>query len=483
MTKNSNAFFLGIDQGTQSSRAIIFDHTGEIVSAAQAEVSISKISPVEIEQNGVEILCSITSCLLKLFRDVNPERIKAAGLATQRSSIIAWESYNEAPLSPILSWRDRRATDFVDSLRSYEKLIQGKTGLRLSPYYGASKIRWLLRNNAAVQNALKEKNLNVGPLASYLIFSLCGNHPYLVDHANALRTQLLNLQILDWDKELFELFELPFGLLPKPVPTNFYYGELNNTAIPLKSVNGDQTAAMYSLGQMGKGEVLVNLGTGGFVLCPVDENTETPYGMLGGLSASNNRTSTKLLEGTVNGCGSALNWYREILGNRDQFDIDNCLRHFKGEIVFSNGIGGLGSPYWKNIQPEFFRTKDLQKIDNPDPSQAVAAIIESILFLVQINTNQISKVIDIKAIRLSGGLANNQRICQLLADLSTLEVTCPDITEATARGAAWLASGFEEPWTTGQKTQYYTPAKNNSLQARFDQFRKVYLSRSLTVTK
>ena len=472
MTKDSHSFVLGIDQGTQSSRAIIFDYNGEVISTAQTAVSISNISAVEIEQDGVEILRSITSCLQELFRVVNPDRIKAAGLATQRSSIIAWDRHTAEPLSPILSWRDRRATDFVQSLRSYEKIIQDKTGLRLTPYYGASKIRWLLRNNAAVQNALKEERLNAGPLASYLIFSLCVKNPYLIDQANALRTQLFNLQTLDWDSELFELFEIPFGLLPKPVPTNYYYGDLHNTAIPLMAVNGDQTAAMYSLGSMGKGEVLVNLGTGGFVLCPVDADTATPYGMLGGLSASNNKTHTKLIEGTVNGCGSALNWYRETLGKTDQFDIDNCLQNFKGEIVFSNGISGLGSPYWKNIQPDFFSARDLEKIENPNPSQAVAAIIESILFLVQININQIKKVIDIKSVRVSGGLANNQSICQLLAELSMLEVIRPDITEATARGAAWLAGGLDAPWPCGPKSRYYTPKNNKSLQARFNQFQK-----------
>lgn len=471
MKNISHGLFMGIDQGTQSSRAIVFDHNGQVIAKAQTAISIKNISAVEVEQDGVEVMHSITSCLSKIFSQINPGSIKAAGLATQRSSVIAWNNDTGEPLSPILSWRDRRAADFVNALRPHEKLIQNKTGLRLTAYYGASKIRWLLRNNHAVKNALDQQKLNIGPLASFLVFSLCENNPYLLDHANALRTQLLNLRTLDWDDELFKLFEIPSRLLPKPAPTNFYYEDLLNTAIPLMSVNGDQTAAMYSLGQMEKGKILVNLGTGGFVLCPVDTNTSIPDGMLGGLSMSIDKTHIKIIEGTVNGCGSALNWYREIIGEKNQFNIDACIRSFKGEIIFLNGINGLGSPYWKEMQPAFLTASvHNNTITNPEPSQAISAIVESILFLIQININQIKKVIDIKSIRLTGGLANNKTVCQLLANLSGIKVTRPDITEATARGAAWLASGFKNPWPAGPKTQHYIPESDETLQSRFHHF-------------
>lgn len=478
MKKDSHKFFLGIDQGTQSSRAIVFDNDGKIVSKAQTAVSIRNTSPIEIEQDGVEILNSITSCLQKVFNEINPDNINTTGLATQRSSVIAWDNHTGNPLSPVLSWRDRRATDFIKSLQPYKNLIQKKTGLRLTAYYGASKIRWLLNNNNAVKNAHDKQILNIGPLASYLIFSLCKMNPYLVDHANALRTQLLNLEALDWDNELLNIFELPQRILPQTVPTRFYYGELDKTNIPLYSVNGDQTAAMYSLGEMRKNEALVNLGTGGFVLYPVEANTIIPDGMLGGISASKNNTCERLVEGTINGCGSALNWYREKISKKDFFNINECVQNFKGEIIFTNGINGLGSPYWKDVTPSFINLKEHKTIPDPPLYQAVSAIIESIVFLVQININQINKTSNIKSIRLTGGLANNKAVCQLLADLSGLEVMRPDITEATARGSAWLASGLREPWSAGSKTQYYAPKPNLLLQSRFQQFHQ-FLTDSL----
>lgn len=478
MRKFSHAFFLGIDQGTQSSRAIVFDCNGKIITKAQTTVSIKNLSPIKVEQNGIEILHSITSCLQQIFNEINPDNIKAAGLATQRSSVIAWNNRTGNALSPLLSWRDRRTTDFIKSLRPYEKLIQGKTGLRLTAYYGASKIRWLLRNNNAVKDALDKQTLHIGPLASYLIFSLCKKNPYLVDHANALRTQLLNLETLNWDDELFNIFELPRRILPRTVPTHFYYGDLDKTNIPLRSVNGDQTTVMYSLGETKNNEALVNLGTGGFVLYPVEANTKTPDGMLGGISASTSNQGTQLIEGTINGCGSALNWYREKINENNFFNIDDFLQHFKGEIIFTNGINGLGSPFWKELTPNFINLKDLKIIADPPTPQAVAAIVESIIFLVQININQIKKAGDIKSIRLSGGLANSKSVCQLLTDLSGLKVMRPDITEATARGSAWLASELEEPWPAGSKTQHYTPKPNQLLQSRFQQFHE-FLTNSL----
>ncbi|HID82191.1 MAG TPA: hypothetical protein EYH06_05755 [Chromatiales bacterium] len=478
MKNISHDFFLGIDQGTQSSRAIVFNHKGEVIAKAQAAVSIRNIPKIKVEQDGVEILHSITSCLQNIFKEINPERIKSAGLATQRSSIIAWDRHTGNPVSPILSWRDRRAMDFIQSLQTYKNLIQKKTGLRLTAYYGASKMRWLLNNNSAVKNALNKQTLHIGPLASYLIFSLCRNKPYLVDHANALRTQLLNLETLDWDDELFNIFELPQNILPQVVPTRFDYGALNKTDIPLRSVNGDQTAAMYSLGKTQKDEVLVNLGTGGFVLYPTAINSIIPDGLLGGISDSKNNQCERLIEGTINGCGSALNWYREKISQKDFFDIDKCLQNFKGKIIFANGINGLGSPYWKELTPNFIALADFKTIPHPPESQAVAAIIESIIFLVQININQIKKAGNIKSIRLTGGLANSKAVCQLLADLSGLTVMRPDMTEATARGSAWLASELDEPWPAGSETRYYTPMPNPLLQSRFQQFYE-FLTNSL----
>jgi len=382
--KSDAAFHLGIDQGTQSSRAIIFDQDGSIITQAQIKVGIQILPNNFVEQDGNEILQSVEDCLSSLFKEIDPENICSAGLATQRSSVIAWDKTTGTAVSPLISWRDRRATEFIATLEKQENEIQKISGLRLTPYYGASKIRWLLRHHTQTQQLAEQQRLAIGPLASFLIYRLCRNQPYLIDHANALRLQLLNNDKLAWDDQLCQWFEIPAKLLPQTVATNYGFGELCQTNIRLNAVNGDQTAAMYSLGQMQAGECLVNLGTGGFVLCPVEQQTQIPHGLLGGLSMSQENQVHRLIEGTINGCGAALNWYKKFIHFEGEFDLDHCINVFQGKLIFQNGVNGLGSPLWQDVPNQFLDAGTLSQIDNPEQDQAVAAIVESILFLVRL---------------------------------------------------------------------------------------------------
>jgi len=468
-----SAFYLGIDQGTQSSRAIVFDQHGDIVSRAHVKVGIQTLPNQFVEQDGNEILQSIETCLASVFREIKPEAVHSAGLATQRSSVIAWDKQTGEVFCKLISWRDRRAADFVATLHSHEAEIEAKSGLKLTPYYGASKLRWLLQNNQKIQLALKNDRLHLGPLATYLINRICQSQPYLVDHANALRMQLLNRSSLTWDSELCDWFEVPAKQLPEPVDTNYHYGNLRHTDIPLNAVNGDQTAAMYSQGNIQPGEVLVNLGTGGFVLSPVDQEAEIPDGLLGGLSMSHGHDVTRLIEGTINGCGSALNWFKKTVKYAGQFDLDHCINSSRGELLFMNGINGLGSPIWKDIDNQFIHTESLVQVENPALDQAVAAIIESILFLVRLNITRMNSVVVVRSIRLSGGLSNSQCLCQHLADLCGLEVSRPDITEATARGVAWLAGSRTHGWPTGAATMTFSPRREIKLEDRYQSFIRV----------
>ena len=468
--KPRSSFYLGIDQGTQSSRVIVFDKQGDIVSRAQIKVGIHTLTNRFVEQDGEEILQSIETCLESVFREIKSHSIRTAGLATQRSSVIAWDKQTGENFSQLISWRDRRAADFVATLGVHETVIERKSGLKLTAYYGASKLRWLLQNNQNVRLALKNNRLNIGPLATYLINHLCQNHPYLIDHANALRMQLMNSSSLRWDKDLCDWFDVPAKLLPEPVATNRYYGSLTQTDIPLNAVNGDQTAVMYSLGHIQPGEILVNLGTGGFVLCPVDHETTIPDGLLGGLSMSRDHAVTRLIEGTINGCGSALNWYKKSIQYSEQFNLDACIKSSHGKLMFMNGVNGLGSPIWSDIDSQFIHSESFVQVENPVLEQAVAAIIESILFLVRLNITKMSEAVTLRSIRLSGGLANSQALCQQLANLCDLEVSRPDITEATARGIAWLGSRLADGWPAGAGTITFKPHPEKKLEQRYQSF-------------
>ena len=192
---------LVIDQGTHSTRAFAFDSIGQVVAMAQQPVALQRISADHIEQDAAEIAGSLQAVIKAVLADlgVRQRDITHAGLATQRSSVVAWDATTGAPLAPLLSWQDRRAADWLKQFAKREKQVKERTGLPLSPHYGASKMRWLLDNDQQVQQARRHGQLRIGPLASFLIFHLLRQQPYLVDHANAGRTQLWNIDSRDWD--------------------------------------------------------------------------------------------------------------------------------------------------------------------------------------------------------------------------------------------------------------------------------------------
>ncbi|MDH3900201.1 MAG: FGGY family carbohydrate kinase, partial [Gammaproteobacteria bacterium] len=246
-----NPLTLALDQGTHASRAAVFDGHGNPVALTRHPVALHRHSRTQVEQSPDEILASLHTAMEGIFREpgVDPARITATGLATQRSSVLAWERNTGTALSPVLSWQDTRTAGQLGALASHDPDIRQRTGLHLSPHYGAGKIRWLLDNNAAVARTCRQGNLVIGPLASYLLHHLLAGHTNQVDHANASRTLLWNLQTGDWDDTLLELFDIPRHVLPDCRPITAAYGNTRNGNIPVTAVNGDQTAALYAQGR------------------------------------------------------------------------------------------------------------------------------------------------------------------------------------------------------------------------------------------
>ena len=225
--------------------------------------------------------------------------------------------------------------------------IKELTGLQLSPHYGAGKLRWYLDHLPGAKQAFNEGYLAFGPLASFLLFHLLQDQPLLVDHANASRTQLWNLQTRDWDPWLLDLFGIPLETLPSCRPLCHNYGFLRVTDIPLTAVNGDQTSAIYSLGQPRQDTAIVNIGTGAFILLPTGTELMRQPALLSGLARSTENWGEHIIEGTVNGAGAALDWAAR------QWDLPNITTHLSTWLsredeppLFINTIGGLGSPWW-----------------------------------------------------------------------------------------------------------------------------------------
>lgn len=456
---------LVIDQGTHASRAILYSASGELIDQIEAPIDLVRIDHERVEQDPQQILESIRYAVATLLAR-NQMPVGQAALATQRSTVLAWDKESGRALSPALSWQDRRATGDLLQFQSESAAVYNITGLPLSPHYGAGKLRWLLHSNEMVQDALRRDMLCFGPLVSYLLHHLLSDAPHQVDHSNAHRTLLFDLVTLSWSKPLLELFDIPVGCLPHPCPIQTKWGILKDGTIPLAAVCGDQNAALFSQGKMPENTAVVNLGTGAFILMPVKTITSYPMGLLQGVARSDEERCCYLLEGTVNGAGAALTWAQQQWPVNNLFDqLDEWLAQIQAPPLFINTVGGLGSPWWKSGCAPYF-------IDHADASikSYYASIIESIAFLLQCNLERLQQIKQLTTLHVGGGLSRVDGLCQRLADLSGLQVVRFQELESTARGAAWLAAGSPEEWKKPAVDKNFRPNKNSALQKRYEQF-------------
>lgn len=469
---------LAIDQGTFSSRCLLFNALGEEIDRSQCSLHLNRINDHEIEQDADELLNSVQQSVEEiLHNDKNiVSRITTAGLATQRSSILAWRPSNGQAISPVLSWQDTRGFEWLESFKPRKMSIQSKTGLRLSAHYGVSKMSWLLNNDAQVIQAMRQDDCVITPVASYILYHLCKNRPIKIDGANASRTLLYNFKQQYWDEDLVRLFAINKKILPRCETTASDYGIIKNSNIPITAVNGDQTAALYSNGMPSSKSLRVNLGTGAFVLTPIDaalidSRQFKKSGLLAGVSFSDDQSTHYYIEGTVNGAGSAIEWLKQQSPDvkYETFVIDQ--ERMQRDILFINAVGGMGSPIWSHdIEPHFINDQQANAKDR------LFAVLESIVFLLQINIEQIRHIkTGLSEIEISGGLSNNEYICQCLANLAQLKVIKKEETEATARGIAWQALAKKEQWKKAQIIREYCVNKDNQLENRYQNF-KTYIN-------
>lgn len=465
---------LVIDQGTHATRAFAFDETGRIRASAYAPITLDRQSADKIEQDPAQIVASMHRVLAELLADKTVRRhgVAQAGMATQRSSVVPWDRESGNALAPVLSWQDRRAARWLAQFEDQAATVKARNGLPLSPHYGASKLRWLLDNVVEVQAARQDGRLMLGPLASFLLFHLLRDRPTLVDHANAARTQLTNIDTGSWDPWLLNLFGVPETLLPECRAVESTYGEIEGraigTEIPVTAVNGDQNAAVYSMGAPEQGTAIVNIGTGAFVLIPTGAQPVAHPSLLSGLASSDARTGDYTIEGTVNGGGAALAWAGEEWKIEDiPQHLDAWLRRDAEPPIFLNSIGGLGSPFWRpGPEPQI--------VGDGAPWQRVVAVAESIIFLLQANLDAMRTAgLTVDRIRIGGGLARSDALCQRLADLSGAVVYRPAETEATARGLAWLARGRPSHWPEVSRGESFTPRPNPGLHQRYERFHRL----------
>jgi glycerol kinase len=462
---------LALDQGGHASRAILFDDRGRIVAVAKRPVATRRVGAHRVEHDPEEMVASCGEAIASVLAAVpRSTRIEAAGLATQRSSLVCWDRRSGEALSPVLSWQDRRTHVWLRRLGASAARVHRRTGLVLSPHYGASKLRWCQDHLPAVRRAGAAGRLAWGPLASFLTFRLLAERPHFVDPVHASRTLLWSLRRNAWDHELLALFGLPAAPLPAIVPNLHAFGTLaaSGRTIPLRLVIGDQPAALFSPGRLEPDTAHLNVGTGAFVQRPCPRPLWAAN-LLTGIVLASGRGSTYALEGTVNGAGSAIAWATARLGVAPRAAEQRMPGWLAAGItppLFLNGISGLGAPFWvPDLRSRF--------VGAGSAEAKLVAVVESIAFLAQANLDAMGRRLPPpRRLRITGGFSALDGLCRRMADLSGLVVERPHDPEATARGVAWLLAANPAGWREAVPPDRFAPSGDPALRDRYRRWRR-----------
>jgi glycerol kinase len=466
-------FTLAIDQGTHASRALVVDDAGRVLATGEREIGLARPREGWAEHDGEEAVASIFEAAQKALAALGARKseVARAGLACQRSSAVCWDRATGKPLSPVFSWQDRRAHEWISSLEgAHGEAVHAKTGLYLSPHYGASKLRWAMDHLPAVRAALEAGTLAWGPMESFLVFRLTKERSFAAEPQCAARTQLWNIRARDWDPELLHLFGLPAGFLPASVPTIHAWGTLESSglALPLTAVNGDQSAAVFAFGWPEEDCAYVNIGTSAFVQRALARPPVHVPRQLSGIILADGELTVSMVEGNVNGAGTALEWLRTELTIDDPAEhLPEWLERTEPPPLFLNGIAGLGGPFWKADFASRF-------VGEGEPWQKAVAVVESMSFLLQANIDHMAGYVPpARRMRVSGGVSRLDGLCRRLAAVSDLPVHRREDPEASARGIAYLAAGRPAGWNTAAPEEVFAPTKDEALAARYRRWREL----------
>ncbi len=436
--------FIGIDQGSSSTKALAVATDGAVLFRAKRELPPPLRDGPRVEQDPGEVLGSVCDVLDEIVRQAKDAGIPVfgAGLSCQRSSCLVWDGPSGRPLSPVLSWRDTRGASFVDSLAEQADRIFAATGLPLTPYYSASKLRWLREH---VPSA-REGTARFGTLSSFLCRRLTAVEHDVIDHTNAARTQLMDVRTCAWDPQLIDLFDLGGAGLPEIVPTAFRFGVIDTPAgpVPLLASIGDQQSAMLGLGVTEAGEGGINYGTGGFLMVNTGTELRPAAGLMASVHYSRESERRYLLEGSVNAVGDALEWLRSRFNLFGAYrEVDGLCREATGDVVVFLGLNGTGAPHWERDVPTA-----LQGLTGGSgPADIVRAAVEGFaFFLKDIADAAAAAGVRPSSLVVSGGLSSIGYLVRTQADILGMDLTVASFPESSARGAAYLAGMQYGTW-------------------------------------
>ncbi len=466
-------FILALDQGTSSSRAIVFDHEGNIRSTAQLEFTQYFPKPGWVEHNPMEIWSSEAAVIAEAITKIgiSGRDIAGIGITNQRETTIVWDAETGEPVYNAIVWQDRRTSEFCDSLRDKADFIRQKTGLIIDAYFSGTKIRWILDNVPGAREKAEAGKLRFGTVDSWLVWQLTRGEVHVTDVSNASRTMLFNINTLEWDKELLELLDVPASMMPEVRSCSEVYGVTKTTIfaheVPIGGIAGDQQAALFGQMCTEPGSVKNTYGTGCFLLMNTGEKPILSRNNL--LTTVAWKIGDKVnyaLEGSIFVGGSVVQWLRDGLGIiRSSSEIEGLASTVEdnGGVYFVPALTGMGAPYWDQ-----YAHGTICGITRGTTAAHIArAALEGIAFQTMDIVGAMEKDAGVKLseLKVDGGASRNNLMMQFQADILDTSVIRPMVTETTAMGACYLAglavgfwSSLDEIKAQWQAEHVFTPS-------------------------
>lgn len=467
-------YILSLDQGTTSSRAIVFDSEGNPVSVAQKEFKQIFPQPGWVEHDPSEIWSSQVSVAAEAISKykLNSNDIEAIGITNQRETTIVWDKKTGEPIYNAIVWQDRRTSDYCDDLKAQglEKMIREKTGLVIDSYFVATKVKWILDNVEGAREKAEAGELALGTVDSWLVWNLTDGVSHITDVTNASRTLVYNINTLDWDEELLDLFEIPKSMLPEVCDSSgdlaITSGNIFSKKIPITGIAGDQQAALFGQMCTQKGMVKNTYGTGCFMLMNIGDKPIISENKLVTTVAWKIGSSVHYaLEGSIFIAGAVVQWLRDGLGI---ISASHEIEELAGKVEDNNGVyvvpafAGLGAPHWN----QHARGTIVGLTRGSNSNHIARAALESIAYQTcdVVKAMEADSGIQVKELRVDGGATNNDLLMQIQSDLLNTEILKPKNTEVTALGAAYLAglgTGFwkdiDQLNSLWKETKSYSP--------------------------
>ena len=440
-------YIIALDQGTSSSRAIVFNRNGEAKAVRQKEFTQYFPKPGMVEHNPMEIWATEYAMMTEAVTSLGlgGADIAAIGITNQRETTIVWDAETGKPIYNAIVWQDRRTSDFCDSLKAagMTELIRKKTGLIIDAYFSGTKIRWILDNVPGARERAEQGRLRFGTVDSWLVWNLTGGHEHVTDVSNASRTMLFNINTLQWDEELFDILDIPMSMMPQVKSSSEIYGQTNllGGEVPVAGIAGDQQAALFGQMCTEPGSVKNTYGTGCFLLMNTGEKPIMSHNnLLATIAWKIGDKVNYALEGSIFVAGSVVQWLRDGLGiikSSSEIEALAASVSDNGGVYLVPALTGLGAPYWD----QYARGSILGISRGTTAAHIARAALEGIAFQTMDIVAAMEKDSGIRLgeLNVDGGASRNNLMMQFQSDILGAKVIRPKVTETTALGAACLA--------------------------------------------